>query len=147
MRLIIEHTGERAGQRAARRIANRIREHQAHTDWSFMPDGTIRKIILFLGVFLLFPAMFRAQDRHIVLWDNTSAPTSNDLTGDEVEMKPGQWTNTQTAEMWIYQAGANATGQGIVFFPGGGYANLSVGNGHKTAEWFAKNGITAAVVK
>ena len=47
MRLIIEHTGERAGQRAARRIANRIREHQAHTDWSFMPDGTIRQIYFY----------------------------------------------------------------------------------------------------
>ena len=65
MRLIIEHTGERAGQRAARRIANRIREHQAHTDWSFTPDGTIRKIILFLGVFLLFPAMFQIGRAHV----------------------------------------------------------------------------------
>ena len=52
-----------------------------------------------------------AQDYHVVLWDNTTAPTSNGLSGDEVESKPGQWKNTQTAEMWIYKAGDNATGQ------------------------------------
>ncbi len=66
MRLIIEHTGERAGQRAARRIANRIGEHQAQQT-TLMPDGTIRKIILFLGVFLLFPAMFRARPPHRIV--------------------------------------------------------------------------------
>lgn len=49
--------------------------------------------------------------------------------------------------MWIYKAGDNATGQALVFFPGGGYSSLSVGNGHKEAQWFARNGITAAVVK
>ena len=96
MRLIIEHTGERAGQRAARRIANRIREHQAHTDWSFMPDGTIRKIILFLGVFLLFPAMFRAQDRHIVSVSYTHLPsdltpkTSSSIFGTSSTMTVGR---------------------------------------------------------
>lgn len=61
--------------------------------------------------------------------------------------KPGQWSNTQKAEMWIYKAGDNATGQALVFFPGGGYSTLSVGNGHKEAKWFAENGVTAAVVK
>ena len=90
----------------------------------------------------------RATQRLVaLLWDNTTAPTSNGLSGDEVESKPGQWKNTQTAEMWIYKAGDNATGQALVFFPGGGYSSLSVGNGHKEAQWFARNGITAAVVK
>ena len=88
-----------------------------------------------------------AQYYHVARWDNTTAPTSNGLSGDEVESKPGQWKNTQTAEMWIYKAGDNATGQALVFFPGGGYSSLSVGNGHKEAQWFARNGITAAVVK
>ncbi|MFQ7502340.1 MAG: hypothetical protein ACLRMJ_02950 [Alistipes finegoldii] len=36
--------------------------------------------------------------------------------------------------MWIYKAGDNATGQALVFFPGGGYSTLSVGNGHKEAN-------------
>lgn len=38
-------------------------------------------------------------------------------------------------------------GTGARVFPGGGYSSLSVGNGHKEAQWFARNGITAAVVK
>ena len=96
---------------------------------------------------LMLSSAICAQDYHVVLWDNTTAPTSNGLSGDEVESKPGQWKNTQTAEMWIYKAGDNATGQALVFFPGGGYSSLSVGNGHKEAQWFARNGITAAVVK
>ena len=96
---------------------------------------------------LMLSSAICAQDYHVVLWDNTTAPTSNGLSGDEVESKPGQWKNTQTAEMWIYKAGDNATGQALVFFPGGGYSSLSVGNGHKEAQWFARNGITAAGVK
>lgn len=80
---------------------------------------------------LMLSSAICAQDYHVVLWDNTTAPTSNGLSGDEVESKPGQWKNTQTAEMWIYKAGDNATGQALVFFPGGGYSSLSVGNGHK----------------
>lgn len=92
------------------------------------------------------PALY-AQDHHVVLWDNATAPTSNGLTGEELQPKPGQWSNTQKAEMWIYKAGDNATGQALVFFPGGGYSTLSVGNGHKEAKWFAENGVTAAVVK
>ena len=106
----------------------------------------MKKTMLLLFALMLSSAIC-AQDYHVVLWDNTTAPTSNGLSGDEVESKPGQWKNTQTAEMWIYKAGDNATGQALVFFPGGGYSSLSVGNGHKEAQWFARNGITAAVVK
>ncbi|WP_295960369.1 alpha/beta hydrolase [uncultured Alistipes sp.] len=106
----------------------------------------MKKTLLLLAALALSSALC-AQDYHIVLWDNSTAPTSNGLTGDEIEYKPGQWKNTQKAEMWIYKAGDNATGQALVFFPGGGYSALSVGNGHKEAKWFAENGITAAVVK
>ena len=106
----------------------------------------MKKTMLLLFALMLSSAIC-AQDYHVVLWDNTTAPTSNGLSGDEVESKPGQWKNTQTAEMWIYKAGDNATGQALVFFPRGRYSSLSVGNGHKEAQWFARNGITAAVVK
>ena len=101
----------------------------------------MKKTMLLLFALMLSSAIC-AQDYHVVLWDNTTAPTSNGLSGDEVESKPGQWKNTQTAEMWIYKAGDNATGQALVFFPGGGYSSLSVGNGHKEAQWFARDGIT-----
>ncbi len=93
-------------------------------------------------------AAVQAQEPvHIRLWDNSTAPTSNGLSGEEKVSKGGAVSNTTTAEMWVYKAGENATGQGIVFFPGGGYSNLSLPNGHKTAKWFAEHGITAAVVK
>ena len=106
----------------------------------------MKKTLLLLAALTLSPALY-AQDYHVVLWDNATAPTSNGLTGEELQPKPGQWSNTQKAEMWIYKAGDNATGQALVFFPGGGYSTLSVGNGHKEAKWFAENGVTAAVVK
>ena len=69
---------------------------------------------------LLFAAVsVSAQDYHIKLWDNTTAPTSNGVTGDEYERKPGTLTNTSSAEIWIYKpAPEKATGQAIVFCPG-----------------------------
>ena len=93
----------------------------------------MKKTLLLLAALTLSPALY-AQDYHVVLWDNATAPTSNGLTGEEIQPKPGQWSNTQKAEMWIYKAGDNATGQALVFFPGGGYSTLSVGNGHKEAK-------------
>ena len=64
---------------------------------------------------LLFAAVsVSAQDYHIKLWDNTTAPTSNGVTGDEYERKPGTLTNTSSAEIWIYKpAPEKATGQAI----------------------------------
>lgn len=66
---------------------------------------------------LLFAAVsVSAQDYHIKLWDNTTAPTSNGVTGDEYERKPGTLTNTSSAEIWIYKpAPEKATGPAIVF--------------------------------
>ena len=106
----------------------------------------MKRILITVAAALSAAALY-AQDYHIVLWDNSSAPTSNGITTPEVETKPGQVKNTSSAEMWIYKAGENATGQAILFFPGGGYANLSMGNGHNEAKWFASIGVTAAVVK
>ena len=89
-----------------------------------------------------------AQEYHIELWDNAAAPTSNELTEPERERRPGQVAFSQSAEMWIYRADPEkATGQAIVFCPGGGYQYLSMGNGHTTCKWLAENGITAAVLK
>ena len=98
---------------------------------------------------LLFAAVsVSAQDYHIKLWDNTTAPTSNGVTGDEYERKPGTLTNTSSAEIWIYKpAPEKATGQAIVFCPGGGYSQLSIANGHNTCKWFAENGIVGVMLK
>ena len=98
---------------------------------------------------LLFAAVsVSAQDYHIKLWDNATAPTSNGVTGDEYERKPGTLTNTSSAEIWIYKpAPEKATGQAIVFCPGGGYSQLSIANGHNTCKWFAENGIVGVMLK
>ena len=87
---------------------------------------------------LLFAAVsVSAQDYHIKLWDNTTAPTSNGVTGDEYERKPGTLTNTSSAEIWIYKpAPEKATGQAIVFCPGGGYsATIPASGSPRTASW------------
>ena len=78
----------------------------------------MKKTMLLLFALMLSSAIC-AQDYHVVLWDNTTAPTSNGLSGDEVESKPGQWKNTQTAEMWIYKAGTMPRDRRSCFFPGG----------------------------
>ena len=57
-------------------------------------------------------------------------------------------TNTSSAEIWIYKpAPEKATGQAIVFCPGGGYSQLSIANGHNTCKWFAENGIVGVMLK
>ncbi len=107
----------------------------------------MKRILLTIAAATAATLIYAQQPVHVHLWDNTTAPTSNGLSGEEKVSKGGAVSNTSSAEMWIYRAGANATGQAVVFFPGGGYSSLSMPNGHKTAQWFAENGITAAVVK
>ena len=94
---------------------------------------------------LLFAAVsVSAQDYHIKLWDNTTAPTSNGVTGDEYERKPGTLTNTSSAEIWIYKpAPEKATGQAIVFCPGGGYSQLSIANGHNTCLLYTSSAVAS----
>ena len=108
-----------------------------------------KMMLLSLGAVMAL-SVSGVEPRHIAIWDNSTAPTDNGLRGDETEEKPGNqsWLNVQKAEMWVYGADAGkATGQAIVFFPGGGYKAESVGNGHTTCKWLASHGITAAVVK
>jgi acetyl esterase/lipase len=107
------------------------------------------KRLTFVAALLFSTMMVSAQDYHITLWDNTTAPTSNGIeAGTEYEVKPGVVAGTSSAEIWIYKPSAEtATGQAIVFCPGGGYANLSVQNGHNTCKWFAENGIVGVMLK
>lgn len=93
---------------------------------------------------LLFAAVsVSAQDYHIKLWDNTTAPTSNGVTGDEYERKPGTLTNTSSAEIWIYKpAPEKATGQAIVFCPAAATrssrsptATIPASGSPRTASW------------
>ena len=91
----------------------------------------------------------QAQDLTIKLWDNATAPHSNGLSGEDKDEGQERISNTNVAELFIYEANpAKATGQAVVICPGGGYRLLAMGHeGHQYAEWMAANGITTAVLK
>ena len=91
----------------------------------------------------------QAQDLTIKLWDNATAPHSNGLSGEDKDEGQERISNTNVAELFIYEADpAKATGQAVVICPGGGYRLLAMGHeGHQYAEWMAANGITTAVLK
>ena len=97
----------------------------------------------------LFIMNAQAQDLTIKLWDNTTAPHSNLLTGEDKDEGQERISNTNVAELYIYEAEpAKATGQAVVICPGGGYRLLAMGHeGHQYAKWMAENGITTAVLK
>ncbi len=99
---------------------------------------------------LTFTAMAtQAQTSTVKLWDNTSAPHSNHLTGPEKDEGQVRYSNTTEAVLYIYEAKKKvATGQAVVICPGGGYALVAMGHeGFEFAEWLAENGVTAAVLK
>lgn len=89
------------------------------------------------------------QDSSIKIWDNSTAPHSNELTGEEYNKKPYRLMNTTSAELFVYNADkAKATGQAVVICPGGGYGQLSMDQeGFLMAQWLAKNGIAGFVLK
>ena len=91
----------------------------------------------------------QAQDLTIKLWDNATAPHSNGLSGEDKDEGQERISNTNVAELLIYEANpAKATGQAVVICPGGGYRLLSMGHeGRDYAKWMAENGITTAVLK
>ena len=97
----------------------------------------------------LWAINMQAQDMTVKLWDNSSAPHTNQLIGPEKDEGQVRISNTTEAALYIYEAAAEkATGQAIVICPGGGYWLLAMGHeGHDLAKWFAENGITAAVLK
>lgn len=97
----------------------------------------------------LFIMNAQAQDLTIKLWDNATAPHSNGLSGEDKDEGQERISNTNVAELYIYEADpAKATGQAVVICPGGGYRLLAMGHeGHQYAEWMAENGITTAVLK
>lgn len=106
-------------------------------------------ILLLLGVTWCGCAQNYGQDATIRLWDNSSAPHSNDLTGPEVEVAPHRPSNTQEATLYLFKADPQrATGQALMLCPGGGYQRLAMDHeGFEMAAWLAQNGITAAVLK
>ncbi len=110
---------------------------------------------LLIGLMMMVPARVCAQqslygeDRQILLWDNSSAPHSNGLEGGEQALGNNRVGNTTDAVLYIFRADpARATGQSVVICPGGGYIRLAMAHeGYQLAQWFASQGITAAVLK
>lgn len=106
-------------------------------------------LLLMVSTLLANAATPTSEDLKITLWSNADAPHSNNVEGDEQELKLNRISNISEAELLIYKADSEiATGQAVVICPGGGYALVSIDNeGTLLAEWFAQQGITAAVLK
>lgn len=89
------------------------------------------------------------QDQTITIWDNATAPHSNNVVGEQKEAKAHRLSNISQTELFVFKADeAKRTGQAVVICPGGGYGVLAMDNeGFLMAQWFAENGITAAILK
>ena len=87
-------------------------------------------------------------DETVRLWDNTTAKYSNHQTKDE-EWRKGRknsMINTSSCELYIFKADpAKNKGVAIAIYPGGGFTSL--GFNITRAQWYASQGITAALVK
>ena len=107
----------------------------------------MRRLFFTLSLTLIATAM-QAQDMTVKLWDNTTAPHSNHLTGEKKDEGGVRYSNTTEAVLYIYEAQPErATGQSIVICPGGGYRLVAMGHeGHDFGKWLAENGVTAAVL-
>lgn len=83
------------------------------------------------------------------IWDNATAPHDNGIDTPQREPQPNRLYDVSEAALYIFPADpAKATGQAVVICPGGGYMKLCIDyEGYEMAQWFAANGITAAVLK
>ena len=77
----------------------------------------MKKTMLLLFALMLSSAIC-AQDYHVVLWDNTTAPTSNGLSGDEVESSPDSGKHADGRNVDL-QGRGQCHGTGARVFPRG----------------------------
>ena len=83
----------------------------------------------------------------IEVWDNTTAPHSNELTEPTIIQNSRPRFTTETRIYLYTPAKGKHNGRGVVICPGGGYQHLSMENeGARMAEWFAAHGYVAAVL-
>lgn len=89
---------------------------------------------------------YEGADEIVRLWDNKTAKHSNYETRDEAWRKQNSIWRTSSCELYIFKAaeGKN-TGIAVAIFPGGSYTNLNLQI--SLAQWYASQGITAAIVK
>ena len=100
-------------------------------------------------VLFAFAATAQEPAATLKIWDNTTAPHSNEIVLAPGEDNPNRTDRTTETELYIYPADtARATGQAVVICPGGSYLGLAIGHeGHDVARWLSQNGVTAAVLK
>ena len=89
---------------------------------------------------------YEGADEIVRLWDNKTAKHTNHETRDEAWKKKNSIWQTSSCELYIFKAaeGKN-TGIAVAIFPGGSYTNLNLQI--SLAQWYASQGITAAIVK
>lgn len=89
---------------------------------------------------------YEGADEIVRLWDNKTAKHTNHETRDEAWKKKNSIWRTSSCELYIFKAaeGKN-TGIAVAIFPGGSYTNLNLQI--SLAQWYASQGITAAIVK
>lgn len=83
------------------------------------------------------------EDERLVIWDNNTAPVSNEEKKDE-KLKKTKFYNTSELELYVFKP-EKPNGQSVVFFPGGSYH--SVNFGAQIPNFFKKNNILAVIVK
>ena len=110
----------------------------------------MKRLFTLLLVMAALPLMAQdyGQDRTIRIWDNTTAPHTNNITAAET-IHNEVISNTTETVLYIFEADkAKATGQAILVCPGGGYSCVCIEwEGYKVAKWLAEQGITAGVLK
>ncbi|MFR9620147.1 MAG: alpha/beta hydrolase [Rikenellaceae bacterium] len=109
----------------------------------------MKKIFMSLLLMVALSTATAAEPLHIPIWDNSTAPHSNGLSGEDKKLENGNYQNITHTDLYIYEADREKnTGQAILICPGGGYGAVAVGKaGIEFAEWLSAEGITAAVLK
>ena len=89
---------------------------------------------------------YEGADETVRLWDNKTAKHTNYETRDEAWRKKNSIWRTSSCELYIFKAAQDKnTGIAVAIFPGGSYRNLNLKI--SLAQWYASQGITAALVK
>ena len=110
----------------------------------------MKRLFTLLLVLCALPALAQdyGQDMTIKIWDNASAPHSNQITAAETSNN-NVIVNTTETVLYIFKADpAKATGHAMLVCPGGGYSSVCIEwEGYKVAQWLASQGVTCGVLK
>lgn len=101
------------------------------------------------AVVLLFCSLtLTAQDLKLKVWPN-GAPDSNGMNLPEETYDGKRVRNVSEAELFVYFPEKEInTGAALIICPGGGYIIEAMDHeGYQMAEWLAKHGVTAVVLK